>query len=280
MSRQPLHAARTAWLAPLGIAMATAAAGAARAADDGAAPPPVPLPHCDAPIASVMVGKLACKATGCQAQASQPSGVAALIAAAQAAQNGIVQVNAAGLADGIKDVLVTALSETGCFDVQDREQLDEINEELKRAGKTIQAQQADFLVSGAITQIEVSAETKSWGGGWIPVVGSIGTRTQRAAVALDMRLVSVQTAKVLASKRATASSETSSRTYGAAGAVYSAGEVGGFGGSLASLRGSSLEAVTRDALTQSVVFLVEAAKQAKGSAPAPAVAVAPVSPAR
>jgi curli biogenesis system outer membrane secretion channel CsgG len=49
-------------------------------------------------------------------------------------------------------------------------------------------------------------------------VGSIGTKTQKAAVALDMKLVRVETAKVVASKRATASTEDSSFS------------VGGFGG--------------------------------------------------
>lgn len=248
--------------------IAIAAAAVAQAEEAQNAPPQ--LPHCTQPLASVMIGRLQCKAANCN-NGNQPAGgnggIAALIQMAQAAQGGVVQGNVTGIADGIKDVLTTALTETGCFAVQDREQMDEIAEELKRAGKTVQTEQAEFLISGAVTQIDVSTENKSFGGGWIPVVGSIGSKTQRAAVALDMRLVNVNTAKVVASKRASASTESSSMSIGAAGAIIGGGGIGGFGGAFSSLKGTNLEAVTRDALAQSVVFLVDAVRQAKGIAP-------------
>lgn len=236
---------------------------------------PTQLPKCEAPIASVMVGKLQCKAANCggSQSAANINPMAAMLAMAQAAQGGGTPLNVTGIADGIKDVLVTALTETGCFDVQDREQMEEISAELARAGKTVQAQQADFLISGAVTQVDVSQENKSIGGGLLgaitnspligAVAGNVGFKTQKAAVALDMKLVDVNTAKVVASKRAAASSETSSFSLGGgAGALGGAG-IGGFGGSLSSLKGTNLEAVTKDAILQSVVFLVETARAAK-----------------
>lgn len=243
------------------LAILAISATAAFAADTPTAPQ---LPTCAKPIASVFVGKLACKASNCgggQGDKNHPLG--ALIALAQA-QEGGVPLNVSGIADGIKDVLVTALSESGCFDVQDREQLAEIQAELALAGKQVQTQQADFLISGAVTQVDVSQEKKSFGGGFIPIVGAIGTKTQKAAVSLDMKLVDVNTAKVLASKRASASTENSSFTIGAGGLGTVGGNFGGFGGSLSSLKGTNLEAVTKDAIIQSVAFLVETARAVKG----------------
>lgn len=259
------------------LAATLAFSTAALAADPAPAPT---LPKCDKPIASVMVGKMQCKAANCGGgQGNQAGGIAALLALAQA-QNGGTPLNVTGIADGIKDVLVTALTESGCFDVQDREAMDEIAKELEMAGKKVQTQQADFLVSGAVTQIEVTQDNKSLGGGLLgaitsnPIIGAVaggvGFKTQKASVGLDMKLVNVNTAKVVASKRAEASSETSSFTLGGGVGAGGTGGIAGFGGSLSSLKGTNLEAVTKDAIVQSVHFLVDAARTAK-----PAVAAAP-----
>lgn len=244
---------------------------AAVAAD---APPAPQLPKCDKPIASVVVNKLSCKAANCNSanQGQNPGGLAALLAAVNGANGG---GNVSGIADGIKDVLVTALTESGCFDVQDREQLAEIQAELALAGKKVETEQAEFMVSGAITQIDVSTETKSFGGGFIPIIGSVGTKTQKAAVALDMKLVSISNAKVVGSKRAQASSENSSFSMGAGAIGPIGGGFGGFGGSFSSLKGTNLEAVTKDAIIQSVTFLVDSARAAKTVA-STAQAAAPV----
>lgn len=235
-------------------------------------PAPAPaLPKCDKPIASVMVGKMACKAANCGnagGGGSGATGVAALLQMVNGANGG--PTNVSGIADGIKDVLVTALTESNCFEVQDRDAMDEIAKELELAGKKVQAQQAEFLVSGAVTQIDVSTDNKSFGAGLIPIIGSIGTKTQKAEVALDMKLVDVNTAKVVASKRASASTENSSFSMGAIGGGTVGGTIGGFGGSLSSLKGTNLEAVTKDAIVQSVNFLVEAARAAKPVATAQA----------
>ncbi len=256
------------------FSLAALAMGFATLAVAADAPPAPTLPHCDKPIASVMVGKMSCKASNCSGgQGNATGGLAAMLQMAQASQGGM-PLNVSGIADGIKDVLVTALSESGCFNVQDRDQIDEINEELKRAGKTLQSQQADFLISGAVTQIDVSQENKGFGGGLLGVLahapligavaGNVSYKTQKAAVALDMKLVSVDTAQVVASKRAEASTESSSFSMGGGASAGSFGGMGGFGGSLSSLKGTNLEAVTKDAIVQSVSFLVDAARTAKG----------------
>jgi curli biogenesis system outer membrane secretion channel CsgG len=248
--------------------------GSAFAAD----PPPVQLPHCAAPLANIMVGKMQCKAANCNAGsagAGQTGGMAAFLEMVNGANGGATNVT--GIADGIKDVLTTALTETGCFSVQDRDQMDEIAQELARAGKTVQTEQAEFLISGAVTEIDVSVQNKSFGGGLIPIVGSVGRKKQSASVSLDMKLVSVDSAKVVASKRATASTETSSTSIGAGGIGFVGGTIGGFGGSFSNLKGTNLEAVTKEAIAQSVVFLVEAVSQAKAAEPATAQVVTPQS---
>ncbi len=237
--------------------------------------PPVQLPHCDAPLANIIVGKMDCKAANCNgnAGAGQPGGMAAYLAMINGVNGGATNVT--GIADGIKDVLTTALTETGCFAVQDRDQIDEISQELARAGKTVQIEPAEFLISGAVTEIDVSVQNKSFGGGIIPVLGSVGRKKQSASVSIDMKLVSVNSAKVLASKRATASTETSSTSFGAGGIGIVGGTIGGFGGSFSNLKGTNLEAVTKDAIAQSVIFLVDAVSQAKA---APAVAQVMIQP--
>jgi len=247
-------------------------AGGAFAADNT---PPVQLPHCATPLANIMVGKMQCKAANCNAGnpgAGQPAGIAALMEMVNVANGGATNVT--GIADGIKDVLTTALTETGCFSVQDRDQMDEIAEELARAGKSVQIEQAEFLISGAVTEIDVSVQNKSFGAGLIPIIGSVGHKKQSASVSLDMKLVSVNSAKVVASKRATASTETSSTSFGAGGMGFVGGTIGGFGGSFSNLKGTNLEAVTKDAIAQSVIFLVEAVTQAKAS-PALAQVITP-----
>lgn len=221
---------------------------------------PVPLPQCDAPLASVTVGKMQCKAANCdlgRQSSGEPQGglFAVLQQIARTQDSGAGNVS--GIGDGIKDVLVTALTESGCFTVQDREQMEELRAELELVGKTLQAQKSDYLISGAVTQIDISVDNKSFGGGLLPVVGSVGRKSQRAAVALDLKLVNVDTATVIASKNAQATLESKSWSISGAGAVPVGGTWGGFGGAFSSLKGTNLEAVTKDAIARGVGFLVD-----------------------
>lgn len=242
------------------------------------APAPVPLPHCDAPIASVVVGKLQCKAANCdlgRTSGGEPAGgiFGALQQIANAQTGGAG--NVVGIGDGIKDVLVTALTESGCFVVQDREQMAELQAELALVGKTLQAQQAEYLISGAITQIDISVKQSNLGGGLIPVVGAVGKKTQHAAVGLDLKLVNVDTATVVASKNAQAAIDTKSWNLAGGGVAPVGGTWGGFGGAFSSLKGTNLEAVTKDAIAKGVTFLVEAARADKANAAAAGFTGAP-----
>lgn len=214
--------------------------------------------RCDKPIAKVMIGKLSCKAASCtNASAASANPLMALLAAAG-------QPNVSGIGDGIKDMMTTALQETGCFEVMDRESMDDIKRELEAAGKTVETEAADFLIAGSVNQIELEKSSTSIGWGMIPVIGSIGKNTQKASIAMDLRLVSVASGKVVNSKRIDANTEDSSFGIGALGfGMGGAGPIG-FGGAFSSLKGTSLEKVTREAIFKTTDFLVTEAKKAKG----------------
>jgi curli biogenesis system outer membrane secretion channel CsgG len=237
--------------------LSTAVALTCGAAMAQATDTPAPL-HCDKPIAKIVVGKLTCKSASCNnASAGSANPLMALRAAAG-------QPNVFGIGDGIKDMMTTALQETGCFEVMDRDSMDEIKKELEAAGKKVETEVADFLVTGSVTQIDMEKSSTNIGWGMIPIIGSVGLSTQKANVALELRLVSVTNATVLTSKRIESSTEDKSFGIGGLGFGGIGGALVGFGGSFSSLKGTSLEKVTRDAIFKATDFLVVEAKKAKG----------------
>jgi curli biogenesis system outer membrane secretion channel CsgG len=254
-TRQPTSFSRA--FATRNLILSTAIALACGAAMSQTPDAPAPL-HCDKPIAKVMVGKLTCKAASCNnAGAGNTNPLMALLAAAG-------QPNVSGIGDGIKDMMTTALQQTGCFEVMDRDSMDEIKRELEAAGRKVETEVADFLVTGSVTEINMEKSSTNFGWGLIPVIGSVGLTTQKANVGLDLRLVSVNSGKVLTSKRIESSTEDSSFGVGGLGFGGIGGSLVGFGGSFSSLKGTSLEKVTRDAIFKATDFLVLETKKAKG----------------
>lgn len=222
---------------------------------------PQELPKCVKPVASVMIGKMGCKAANCNGGSAGAGGNPLL--ALLAAKGG--QSNVSGIGDGVRDMMTSALQSTGCFDILDREAMDEIAKELALAGKKIETQESDFLISGAITQIELEKKSSSIGGGFIPIIGSIGRTTEKAAVSMDLRLVAVKSAKVVSSKTVQSTTENSSFGVGGVGmGSFGGANMLGFGDGFSSLKGTNLEAVARDAVMQATVYLVSEAKRAKG----------------
>lgn len=244
------------------ISLVALAACTAVLADE---PQAIQLTRCNAPIASVMVGKLTCKSAGCGAggagASAQNNPIAAMLA--MAGQVGAGPVT--GLGDGIRDMFVTVLQQTGCVEMQDREAMDEIADELRRAGKEVKVQQADYLISGALTTVEMENSKAGFGGGFIPIIGSISKNTQKATVGMDLKLVDVNTAKVIETNRYTANSETSSFGIGGGGFGMIGGGVAGFGGSLSSLKGTSLEIVAREAAVKAANGVVAGLQRAKSA---------------
>ena len=204
----------------------------------------VSLVKCQQPVASIMVGRFDCKSTQC-VQPSRNSGLTALMILAEAA----VSVPLGDLGGGMSAMVTTALKESGCFDVQDRQEMQLIEEELARVGKKLEVQQADYIISGTITDAHLSQKRSSIGGGWIPVVGSIRRDSKKAALDFDLKIIDVNKAKVSAAKTFTANSEsnaTSANWFG-----YS--DFGAFGG-MAAIKDTPMEGVVREVMNAIVDY--------------------------
>jgi curli biogenesis system outer membrane secretion channel CsgG len=236
------------------------------------------LPKCSVPVASVVVGKLACKAQACQPVEVSTGGNSGLLALARlaASQEGRTSTSFAGIGDGMAAMLTTALKETGCFDIQEREAMDELAKELQLVGKKVEVQQADFMISGAITSINLNTDRSSFGGGLIPIVGAIRSTKHTADVGVDIRVIDVNRARVLESKTFQANNETSSTSF-----ALGAGGFGGLiGGGMSSIKGTPMEPIVRDVLAQVASFtanrLVAVRTSAAPAAPAAPAAVVPL----
>ena len=217
------------------------------------------LPKCAAPVASVLVGKLTCKAAGCQPPAT--GGNSQLEQLIRLSNGGAGQANFQGIGDGMSAMLTTTLKETGCFDIQEREAMDELAKELALVGKKVEVQQADFMISGSITSINMNTDKKALGGGFIPIIGMIAVTTNTADIGLDIKIIDVNRAKVLESRTFQANNETTSTSFGA----------GGFGGGgllvggLSSIKNTPMEPIIRDVLAQVASYSASKLLNTKGA---------------
>ncbi len=241
------------------------------------------LPKCERPIASVVVGKLACKSAACQPPAQAAAGAQMnpllQLAMAQAAAQQGQSANLAVVGEGMSAMLTTVLKETGCFDIQEREAMEEMAKELALVGKKVEAQQADYMITGAITSISMTRERKQLGGGVIPIIGAFSKTTEQAEIGLDIKVLDVNRAKLVEAKTFQANNESSSTSFG--GAAWGGGAL--FGGAMSTIKGTPMEPILRDVLAQVATFTATrmiSAQQGKQQAaatqaPAPAPAIVP-----
>jgi len=199
------------------------------------------LPKCDKPTVSLTVGNLTCKSAACQPQNTGGRSSNGLILMLQA--QGKLPPSLEGVGDGMRDMLTTILKSTGCFDIQERQAMDEIQKELEAAGQKAVIKPADYIISGSISSIGMETSNKRY--------AVVNKTKQHAYVNLDMRVIDVKQTKVLDSRTFEADSERSSHN------VFVSTPIGGFGGSQSGLRGTALEDVTRDALVRVAVFATE-----------------------
>ena len=224
------------------------------------------LPKCATPVASVVVGKLVCKAASCMPVGPDPSGLGALMRLA----GGPDKANFANFGDGMGAMLTTALKSTNCFDIQEREAMDELAKELALVGKKVEVQQADFMISGSITSLNMSTEKKQIGGGFIPIVGMFSTTTKTADLGLDIKVIDVNRAKILDSRTFTANNETTNTSFGAIGF----GGIGVLAGGMSSYKDTPLEPIIREVLAQVASFTATKLVNLKGMATPSSVPVA------
>lgn len=182
------------------------------------------------------VGNVRCTAAGCQQSGANVSpGLFQLLQLA-----GVP--NFEGIGNGLRDMFNTALNQTGCFKIFDREALEAIRQELALAGKTMKAESADYIVLANVTSINFERKGGNLGLGIIPILSAISVTKQTAQLAMDVRLVKVETGEVVFTKTYTA--EAGKTSYGFGGAGYASGV--GFGGTLSGLSGTAMEEVARD----------------------------------
>jgi len=208
------------------------------------------LPHCDKPIGVISAKSFKCKAAACQGgRIVFGSGFS-------------VEVTPQALGDGLADMLVTALANTGCFKVVERAALEEIKEELELMGvtpkQTLKA--ADFIITGAVTALEMKGSGAGGGGFVIPLPwkfgGGLKLGKSKAYIALDMRIVRVKDAEILVAKTVEGKSER--WKFGIAGGGLFGTTVGG--GWFEAFKNTPLEEATRDLIARAVTLIVEELK--------------------
>jgi curli biogenesis system outer membrane secretion channel CsgG len=220
----------------------------------------ISVPTCAQPVAKVIVSEIKCKSADCSGGAGQQDPRRTRWWESAGMGGNVKQPAYTGVGRGMTDMLSTALSQTGCFEVMERAQLEEINKELALVGKKVQVEAADFMVVASITSLGFEQSSTGLGGlgglikGPLSVVaGSVDWKTTRVHMNMDVRVVDINKAKILGSRAFQADNQRSG--FGLSGGGWSGGV--GLGGSHSSITGSPLEEVARDLLVRSTVFITD-----------------------
>ncbi|MFN3599235.1 MAG: CsgG/HfaB family protein [Aquificaceae bacterium] len=203
------------------------------------------LPYCDKPIGVITARSFKCKAAACQGDRIYFSDFK-------------IEASPRALGDGLADMLMTALSQTRCFKVVERIALEEIKEELELMGtspkQTLKA--ADFIITGAVTALELKASGIGGGGVVVPLpwIGGVGLKVgkDKAYIGLDMRIVRVKDAEILSAKAIEGKSERWNFGLGVAGLFGTT--IGGAW--FEAVKNTPLEEATRDLIAKAVTLIV------------------------
>ncbi|RQP23729.1 CsgG/HfaB family protein [Piscinibacter terrae] len=220
----------------------------------------ISVPKCAKPVAKVIVSEIKCKSADCSSGAGQQDPKRYRWWEYYGHGGNVNQPTYTGVGTGMTEMLSTALQQTGCFEVQERASLDELNKELALVGKKVEAEAADFLITGSITSLGFEQSSTGLGalGGLFKgplslVAGSVDWKKTKVHMNMDLRVVNVSKAKIVGSKTLQADNQKSG--FGLSGAGWGGGV--GLGGNHASISGSPLEEVARDLLVRSTSFITE-----------------------
>jgi curli biogenesis system outer membrane secretion channel CsgG len=219
----------------------------------------VAVPKCAQPVGRIVISEIKCKSADCSSGAGQQDPRRYRWWEYGGSGN-VNQPTYTGVGTGMTDMLATALTQTGCFEVQERQSLDEINKELALVGKKVEAEAADFLITGSITSLGYEQSSTGLGGlgglfkGPLSVVaGSVDFKKTKVHMNMDLRVVDVRKAKILGSK--TFQADNQKNGFGLSGAGWGGGV--GLGGNHAAISGSPLEEVARDLLVRSTAYITD-----------------------
>jgi curli biogenesis system outer membrane secretion channel CsgG len=184
---------------------------------------------------------------------------------------GDFQVKAAtasqAIGDGLREMLVTALHNSGDFIVVERMDIPGLAAEqalsrsrMARPGAAIPEAQmdvADVMVYGAVTEFEAEEGGSGLTLGVPKLPFSFGRQTKTAHMAIDVRLVDVTTGRILASNRIAGQAEASQTSLGIAPTVSGSQ----MPVSLGTFANTPMEQTIRDCIEKAVVYV-------RGSVPA------------
>ncbi len=204
------------------------------------------VPKCEKPIGKIALGKVTCKAASC----SNPKTPTASFLQQIASLTG--QPAYEGIGQGIGDMLISALKQTGCFEVLERESLEELKQEMALIGKKVELEAADFLVGGAVTSLTMETTNTNLGLGIIPILSAVDIKKTKAIVGMDIRIIDVNSGKVTFTKSYEANNQKSGLGIGAGAGWHGVG----FGGIFSQLKGTALEEVIRDVVVRATVDIV------------------------
>lgn len=205
------------------------------------------VPTCSRPIGTVAARSFTCKAAACR------GGVIYF---------GNNSITTQALGDGLADMLLTALVNTGCFRVLERASMQEIKEELELMG--VQARQAlkaaDFIITGAVTALDMQASGIGGGGGvTLPLPFRVGARVGKSSahIGLDMRIVNVRGGEIIAARAVEGKSDRWRFGLTGGGLFGSAAASGWFD----IFKNTPMEEATRDLIAKAVSLIVEDTKR-------------------
>ena len=168
-----------------------------------------------------------------------------------------------GIMTGLRDMMVTSLIQTRCFRVLERQDFGAMADEMRlreqgytnekgtRKGKV---KEADIMVVGSVTGWEpgTSGVKGGIGGLFGGVIGGVTGAMSKTSMAMDVRIVDVETTEVLAATRV----EGSSRAISAGGLM--GGIIGStpLGGGLGAYAKTPMEKAIRNCIYEAVKYIV------------------------
>ena len=152
---------------------------------------------------------------------------------------------------GMSDMLATALFQTNRYIVLEREKLQAVEAERKRRGSKTKVEDADIMVTAAVTGFDpgTAGAKGALGGALGGVLGGISGAFQQAHVAIDLRVIDVDTGRVIAA---------TSVEGKATGVGAGVGAIGGqLGGGLSGFAKGPMETAIRQVIKAAVDEVVK-----------------------
>lgn len=151
---------------------------------------------------------------------------------------------------GMTDMMKTALFQSNRYILLEREKLQAVEAERARRKSAVKLEDADIVITAAITGFDPgqSGGAGGLGGNLGGLVGGVASSFKTARIAMDLRVIDVDTGRVIAA------TSVEGRSTGLSGNM--AGVGGQLGGALSGFAKGPMETAIRDMIRTSVDFVV------------------------